>query len=248
MSSTVIIIPSRLQAQRLPDKPLKLINQKEMILHVYDLAIRSSIGEVLVVTPDKAIFELVENYGGKSFLSKDFHETGTDRVFEGFNKFFSNKPEFIINLQGDMPNLNAKDIIKLKDYLNKKKCDIATLASTLESQLEVNDKNIVKVITKESIENSDFFEAIDFKREDAAKESKYIYHHIGIYGFTKEALIRYVNLKRSKLEIERKLEQMRALENKMKIHVGYTESSPLSVDTEEDLIEIRKIMEKNDKK
>ena len=78
MSSTVIIIPSRLQAQRLPDKPLKLINQKEMILHVYDLAIRSSIGEVLVVTPDKAIFELVENYGGKSFLSKDFHETGTD--------------------------------------------------------------------------------------------------------------------------------------------------------------------------
>ena len=86
MSSTVIIIPSRLQAQRLPDKPLKLINQKEMILHVYDLAIRSSIGEVLVVTPDKAIFELVENYGGKSFLSKDFHETGTDRVFEGFNK------------------------------------------------------------------------------------------------------------------------------------------------------------------
>ena len=244
MSSTVIIIPSRLQAQRLPDKPLKLINQKEMILHVYDLAIRSSIGEVLVVTPDKAIFELVEYYGGKSFLSKDFHETGTDRVFEGFNKFFSNKPEFIINLQGDMPNLNAKDIIKLKDYLNKKKCDIATLASTLESQLEVNDKNIVKVITKESIENSDFFEAIDFKREDAAKESKYIYHHIGIYGFTKEALIRYVNLKRSKLEIERKLEQMRALENKMKIHVGFTKTKPLSVDTQKDLIKIKKIMEK----
>ena len=244
MSSTVIIIPSRLQAQRLPDKPLKLINQKEMILHVYDLAIRSSIGEVLVVTPDKAIFELIENYGGKSFLSKDFHETGTDRVFEGFNKFFSNKPEFIINLQGDMPNLNAKDIIKLKDYLNKKKCDIATLASTLESQLEVNDKNIVKVITKESIENSDFFEAIDFKREDAVEESKYIYHHIGIYGFTKEALIRYVNLKRSKLEIERKLEQMRALENKMKIHVGFTKTKPLSVDTQKDLIKIKKIMEK----
>ena len=143
-----------------------------------------------------------------------------------------------------MPNLNAKDIIKLKDYLNKKKCDIATLASTLESQLEVNDKNIVKVITKESIENSDFFEAIDFKREDAAKESKYIYHHIGIYGFTKEALIRYVNLKRSKLEIERKLEQMRALENKMKIHVGFTKTKPLSVDTQKDLIKIKKLMEK----
>ena len=94
------------------------------------------------------------------------------------------------------------------------------------------------------MKNSDFFEAIDFKREDAAKESKYIYHHIGIYGFTKEALIRYVNLKRSKLEIERKLEQMRALENKMKIHVGFTKTKPLSVDTQKDLIKIKKIMEK----
>ena len=244
MSSTVIIIPSRLQARRLPNKPLKLINQKEMILHVYDLAIRSKIGEVLVVTPDNTIFELIKNYGGKSFLSKDLHETGTDRVFEGFNKFFSERPEFIINLQGDMPNLNSKDIIKLKDYLSRKKCDIATLASGLEGEFEINNKNVVKVITKESIENSDFLEAIDFKRENCVKESKYIYHHIGIYGFTKEALIRYVNLKRSKLEVERNLEQMRALENKMKIHVGFTKTKPLSVDTEKDLLTIKKIMEK----
>ena len=120
MSSTVIIIPTRLQARRLPDKPLKLIKKKEMILHVYDLAVKSGVGEVLVVTPDKIISELIKKNGGKSFVSEDNHETGTDRVFEAFKKFYSSKPEIIINLQGDMPNLNPNDIIKLRDYLKSK--------------------------------------------------------------------------------------------------------------------------------
>ena len=244
MSSTVIIIPTRLQARRLPNKPLKLINKKEMILHVYDLATKSGIGEVLVVTPDKDISELIKNNGGKSFVSQDTHETGTDRVFEAFKRFYSSKPEIIINLQGDMPNLNPKDIVKLRDYLKNNKCHMVTLASNLEGQDELKDKNVVKVITKESIENSDFSEAFDFKREATNKENKYIYHHIGIYGFTNQALMRYVNLKRSKLEIERNLEQMRALEDNMKIHVGFTRAKPLSVDTEQDLLKIKKIMEK----
>ena len=147
-----------------------------------------------------------------------------------------------------MPNLNPNDIIKLNNYLIQKNCDICTLASKLESQEEYKNKNIVKVITKKGIENSNFFEAMDFKRENIDRESKYIYHHIGIYGFTKEALIRYVNLERSKLEVERNLEQMRALEAKMKIHVGFSKSRPLSIDTEEDLLKVKKFMEKNEKK
>tara|TARA_B100001029_G_C15024993_1_gene433022 strand:- start:417 stop:1151 length:735 start_codon:yes stop_codon:yes gene_type:complete len=244
MSSTVIIIPTRLEAKRLPNKPLKIINKKEMILHVYDLAVKSGVGEVLVATPDKIISDLIINNGGKSFISQNIHQTGTDRVYEAFKNFYSSKPKNIINLQGDMPNLNSEDIIKLKDYLTVKKCDIATLASKLEDKDELVDKNVVKVITKKSIENSDFLEASDFNRNVNSKENKYIFHHIGIYGFTNQALIRYVNFKRSKLEIERNLEQMRALENKMKIHVGYTDSKPLSVDTEQDLIKIKKIMEK----
>ena len=244
MSSTVIIIPTRLQAKRLPNKPLKIINQKEMILHVYNLAVRSEIGEVLVATPDQAISDLIEKNGGKSFISKESHENGTDRVFEAFSKYFSSNPKIIINLQGDMPNLDPKDIIKLRNYLEKKNCDLGTLASNLESNRELRDTNIVKVLTKESIEKMNFSEAYDFTRHLSDKENKYIYHHIGIYAFTKEALIRYVNLKRSKLEIERNLEQMRALEEKMKIHVGFTKTKPLSVDTEKDLLKIKKIMEK----
>ena len=215
-----------------------------MILYVYDLAVKSDVGDVLVATPDKIISELITKNGGKSFVSRDAHETGTDRAFEAFKNFYSSKPEIIINLQGDMPNLDPKDIIKIRDYLKNNKCDIGTLASSLEDKEELNDKNVVKVITRKGIENSDFSEAFDFKREVTdEEENRHIYHHIGIYGFTKEALIRYVNLKRSKLETERNLEQMRALEDKMKIHVGFTRSKPLSVDTEKDLLKIKKIME-----
>ena len=92
----------------------------------------------------------------------------------------------------------------------------------------------------------DFIEAVDFVRIHSNKKYQ-VYHHIGIYAFTNKALMRYVNLKRSKLELERKLEQLRAMENDMSIHVGYINSSPLSVDTEKDLLEVKKLMEKNEK-
>ena len=247
MNSTTIIIPTRLDAKRFPNKPLKLINGKETIIHVYNLAKETEIGDVIVVTPDKIIFDLIKKNGGTSFLSKKNHKTGTDRVFEAFNELLPKKPNNIINLQGDMPNLDPKDIIKLNNYLTQKKCDICTLASKLENNDEYKNKNIVKVVTTKSIENSNFLEAIDFKRENLDKDSRYIYHHIGIYGFTKEALMRYVKLARSKLEIERNLEQMRALEAKMKIHVGFSKSKPLSIDTQEDFVKVKNVMENNEK-
>ena len=244
MSNTVVIIPSRLKARRFPNKPLELINGKEMILHVYDLAKNSKVGDVLVVTPDKDIAQLIKKNGGNSFLSLSDHETGTDRVFEGFKNFYSAAPEIVINLQGDMPNLDTNAIVKLNEYMQKSICDIATLASSIKNKDEIQNKNIVKVITNKNIEKSGFSEALDFKRDLINQKDEFIYHHIGIYAFTSKALMRYVNLKRSKLEIERNLEQMRALENKMKIHVGYTPSNPLSIDTKADLEEIKKIMEK----
>ena len=200
----------------------------------------------MVATPDKEISELIIKKGGKSFLSKDRHETGTDRVYEAFKVYYSDKPSIIINLQGDMPNLKPESISYLSNYLKKGLCDVATLASSLQDKSEIENNNIVKVVTKNNIQNSDFSEALDFKRIIDPKESKFIYHHIGIYGFTSKALIRYVNCKRSKLELERNLEQMRALENNMKIHVGYIKSNPLSIDTEEDFLEVKKEMESND--
>ena len=118
MSNTVVIIPSRLKARRLPNKPLKTIMGVEMILHVYNLAKNSNIGEVLVATPDQDIAQLIKKNGGKAFISGKKHETGTDRIFEAFEKYFSSEPKIIINLQGDLPNLNPDALIQINKHMS----------------------------------------------------------------------------------------------------------------------------------
>ena len=243
MSKIVVIIPSRLAAQRLPNKPLELINDKEMILHVYNNAVQSNVGEVYVATPDKSIEKLIKKNEGKVILTKTNHLTGTDRVFEAVNSSLKNKPEIIINLQGDMPNINPKAISLLANHMLRSQSQIATLASKIENK-EITDQNIVKVKTQSKINDNLFSTAVDFFRLSNEHTNENIYHHIGIYAFTYEALLRYVNLKRTSLEIERNLEQMRALQNKINIEVGFTSSSPLSVDTLEDLEKIRSMMSK----
>ena len=242
MTENVIIIPTRLEATRLPNKPLKKINNKEMILHVYDAAKNADIGEVIVASPNDQIFELISSVKGICVKTKSDHKTGTDRIFEVFDKFLGKKPKIIINLQGDMPNIEPNAIKMLAKYMQKNLCDIATLAGKFKDDFEIKDKNNVKVQTKEILSNNQFKQAFDFFREKEISENCLIYHHIGIYAFTKEALLRYVSLDRTKKELERNLEQLRALENNMKIHVGYTPSLPLSVDTEEDFKNIQRLM------
>ena len=244
MSHIAIIIPSRLEAARLPNKPLKLINKKEMILHVYDAAKNSNVGDVIVATPDQEILDLIRSHNGVAVLTSDKHETGTDRVFEVFKRELKSVPEIIINFQGDMPNLNPQAIKFLAEHMKKNLCDIGTLASHIKNKHEEKDTNVVKVLVDNNIENKSFAKAIDFFRTSNEPLNKLTFHHVGIYAFTNKALIRYVSLERSELEIKRKLEQLRALEDKMKINVGYIDACPLSVDTEEDLIAIKKIMEK----
>jgi len=243
MNKTVIIIPSRLNAQRLPNKPLKLINNKPMITHVYDAALRSQTGQVYVASPDQEIIDLIIKQGGNAIKTSENHETGTDRIFEVFKKELKEQPSVIINLQGDMPNIKPSVIKKLIEYMKKSKCDIGTLASALESKNDQSDSNIVKVVTSVNIKKTGFAQANDFFRF-SEKMHKYIYHHIGIYAFTSEALNKFIKLKRSRLEIKRNLEQLRALENNMKIDVGYVNNSPLSVDTKRDYLKVKRLMEK----
>ncbi len=242
MSKIAIIIPSRLEAERLPNKPLKKINNKEMILHVYELARNSGVGEVFVASPNDEILKCIKNNGGEAVKTSDKHKNGTYRVFEVFSNKLKSEADYIINLQGDMPNLDKSALEILAKHMTEKRPDVTTLASDLKKD-EAKDPNIVKVITEKDINKDKFSKAKDFFRVNPAKNEQYIYHHVGIYGFTNKALIRYVSLDQSKLEVERKLEQLRALENKMTIDVGYINSSPLSVDTEIDLIEIKKKME-----
>ena len=243
MNKIAIIIPSRLNAERLPNKPLKLIKNKEMILHVQDVAKKANVGEVFIATPDQKIFNLIKANGGNPVLTDNKHETGTDRIYEVFKKELNSKPDIIINFQGDMPNLDPFAIKYLADHMKKNLCDIGTLASKLNIEKEEKDLNVVKVLTSKNLTNNSFSNAVDFFRTSNSSLNRPTYHHVGIYAFTNKALIRYVGLKRSKLELERKLEQLRALENKMIIDVGYVDSHPLSVDTSKDLNEIKKIME-----
>ena len=245
MNKTAIIIPSRLDALRLPNKPLELIKNKEMILHVYEAAKKTNTEEVYVATPDQKILDVITSNGGKAALTLLDHQTGTDRIYEVFENQLKSEPNIIINLQGDMPNIDPQAITDLISYMNKGKCDIGTLASSFSSESELSDENNVKVVVKEKLIANNFCEATDFFRISSHTHEN-LYHHVGIYAFTNKALVRYVSLRRSKLEMERKLEQLRALENSMTIHVGYIDSSPLSVDTKNDLIEVRKIMETNE--
>jgi len=244
MSKIAIIIPSRLDAKRLPNKPLELINNKEMILHVYDSAKKANIGEVYVATPDRQIINTVKKHGGIAIETNLKHKTGTDRIFEVFSNTLKKKPEIIINLQGDMPNINYKDIVALSDYMKKNLCDIGTLAGNLKNKEDNENSNVVKVVTNEKINIGNFCKTVDFFRLTSGQVNDKTFHHVGIYAFTNKALIRYVMLERSKLELERNLEQLRALENGMKINVGLINSLPLSVDTQEDLNKIIKLMRK----
>ena len=156
MNKTAIIIPSRLDAQRLPNKPLELINNKEMILHVYEAALKSNADEVFVATPDQKIKDIVKKFGGNCVLTTGKHETGTDRVFEVFKTILNGNPQIVINLQGDMPNIHPDTINNLINYMKKGECEIGTLASKFTSNSELEDENIVKVLVKEKLEPSIF--------------------------------------------------------------------------------------------
>ena len=242
MKSTAIIIPTRLGAKRFPNKPLAKINNVPMIIHVLNRAKESKIGEVLVATPDDEIFQVVKENGGKAILTKSDHPSGSDRIYEAYIKELKNNVDLIINLQGDMPNIKPNSISKLEKLMRSNDCDIGTLASPIEDKDEITDMNVVKVEMDEILKDDDFFKAKDFFRIKKDLNHKKIYHHIGIYAFTNIALTKYVKFSRSKLEIERNLEQMRAMENDLIIKVGLCDSKPLSVDTEGDLINVRKEM------
>ena len=242
MKNTAIIIPSRLEAKRFPNKPLAKINNVPMIIHVLNRAKESKIGEVFVATPDDEIFQVVKENGEKAILTKPDHPSGSDRIYEAYIKELENNVDLIINLQGDMPNIKPNSISKLEKLMRNNDCDIGTLASCITDKNDMTDTNVVKVQMDAMLKDDDFLKAKDFFRIKQDLNHEKIYHHIGIYAFTNIALTKYVKFARSKLEIQRNLEQMRALENNLIIKVGLSDCLPLSVDTEEDLRKVSKEM------
>ena len=243
MSKTLIIIPSRLKATRLPGKPLKLINNIPMIVQVYNRAVESKVGEVYVATPDKEIDNIIKKAHGNSVITTNNPLTGTDRVWEACKKLDIKGVDFIINLQGDSPNINPKIIAQLDNLMRKTNSEIGTLAAKIIDNKEIVDPNIVKVKTSKPLNDNNFVRSENFFRTNEIKNISNIYHHIGLYSFTHSALNGYINLSRSENEKIRSLEQMRLLDNNVNINCGLASSLPLSVDVPNELEKIRKIME-----
>ena len=239
---TLVIIPSRLSATRLPGKPLLKIKGLSMISHVFKKAEEASIGEVVVAAEDQEIVDDVKKNGGQAILTKKHHKTGTDRIYEALQIIGSSNVDLIMNLQGDEPLMNVNDIKNLNDLMIKNNTQLGTLASKILNKKSYQNQNIVKVITKEPFNKSNFPEALKFIRK-INSEKENIYHHLGIYCYKIETLKKFVSYKQSNNEIKSKLEQMRALDNKIKINVAHAKYSPVGVDTEEDFVAIKKIME-----
>ena len=232
MKNTIVVIPSRLGAERLKGKPLMHIKGIPMIVHVFKSAIKSGVGEVYVSTPDKEILEVVHKHGGHGILTGD-HPNGTSRVWETFKKIKNENVDLIVNMQGDQVMLSPRSILKLEKLMRKYNSPIGTLASKLGKD-EINDQNVVKVEVETDLKEDSFLKAKDFFRIKKVPPNTKIYHHVGIYCFQTSYLKRYVELGESKQEKIQKLEQLRIL-GKIDMNVGYCDSNPLSVDTLEDL-------------
>ena len=238
----VVIIPSRMASTRLPGKPLMPIDGIPMI-RVWQQAIASKIGEVFVACSEIEVHDLIVSNGGKAIMTDPNLPSGTDRVHSAFLKIKNNKDiDVIINLQGDMPLINPKHILKVVDPI-KRNFAIGTLATNLNDN-ELNNPNVTKV--EVDFKKNEVAQALSFYRE-VTIENKNLYHHVGIYSYTPDSINTFINLPKSKNEIELRLEQMRAMDSNIPIGVTYVPEVPMSVDTKEDLINIEtNIREHND--
>jgi 3-deoxy-manno-octulosonate cytidylyltransferase (CMP-KDO synthetase) len=230
-------------ATRLPGKPLLKINNLSIISHVFKRAEETNIGEVVVATDDKEILEDVVKNGGRAILTNKNHKTGTDRIYEAYKKLNIKNIDYILNLQGDEPNINKDDIINLNNLMINQNAKLGTLAAKIQNNKILDNRNVVKVITEKKLEENNFPIALNFTRHDLSIGSKNIYHHIGIYSYKTRELEKFVRLDQTNEEKNNKLEQLRALDNNLKINVALAKFSPIGVDTQEDYVAIKKIME-----
>jgi 3-deoxy-manno-octulosonate cytidylyltransferase (CMP-KDO synthetase) len=240
--NTAIIIPARLASTRLPNKPLLPINGKPMILHVWERAKAAELGEVIVATDSKEIRDVISFAGGICELTNEHHQSGSDRIFEALENFDSgNQFDYIINLQGDLPQINRECLVAVLNLLIDEVVDIGTLACEMTNPDEINSTSIVKAIADIN-SATQIGQAINFTRNAETSINGNYLHHIGLYAYTRTALAKFVQLPHSTREKEEKLEQLRALDNQMRIGIKVIDFLPLGVDTPEDLEKMQKII------
>lgn len=228
----IIIIPARMASTRLPGKPLADIAGKPMIIWVAEQARLADCGDVIVATDTIAVKEAAQDHGFKAVMTRTDHESGSDRIFEALENI-GGSYDWIINVQGDLPTIAPDDIKAVMTPLADAQCDIATLGVEIVDEAEKTNPNVVKIVGSPIAEN--LLRALYFTRATAPYGAGPLYHHIGLYGYTRAALEKFVTLAPSTLEKREKLEQLRALEAGMNIHAAIIDTEPLGVDTPEDL-------------
>jgi len=238
------VIPARYASTRFEGKPLKDINGNTMIEWVYKRAENADVDKLVVATDDERIFNTVKNFGGNAVMTSKEHENGTSRIIEVINTPEYNDFDFIINIQGDEPLIDIKSINLLADNYRKEKSEIVTLKKEFNKNENIENPNIVKVITDFN-DNAIYFSRSVIPYERNSVENFKYYKHIGIYGYTSKFLNELKNLKNGVLEKIESLEQLRFIENGHKIKVLETTSEVIGVDTEEDLKEVIEYINKN---
>lgn len=252
--SAVVIIPARYNSTRFPGKPLATLKGKPLIQHVYEGCLGAMLPvDVIVATDSETIFEKVLSFGGKAVMTYSGHSSGTDRVAEVASLM---DYDIIVNVQGDEPLIRPQmidDVIKL---LSDSRADIGTLARKIDDLAEITDPNVVKVVfDKENFAlyfsrspipyHRDMFGAIGPGLWDRGERRSLLnniamFKHIGLYSYRRDVLIRLSKMEPTRLEEIERLEQLRALENNMKIKVKETEFDTIGVDTPEDLEKVER--------
>jgi 3-deoxy-manno-octulosonate cytidylyltransferase (CMP-KDO synthetase) len=242
MASCLIVIPARLKATRLPDKPLADIGGEPMIVHVWRRAVEADCGDVVVATDSEKVREAIAGVGGRAMLTRPDHVSGSDRVYEAvLADDPAAKLDLVVNLQGDLPTLDPSLVHACLAALSAGEADIGTIAAQIVREEERTDPNVVKVIGS-PLPGGAILRALYFTRATAPYGAGPLYHHIGIYAYTRRALERFVSLPPSPLELREKLEQLRALEAGMRMNVGLVDTVPLGVDTPPDLERARELL------
>jgi 3-deoxy-manno-octulosonate cytidylyltransferase (CMP-KDO synthetase) len=238
---TLVLIPARMAASRLPGKPLLDIAGLPMIVHVLRRAEAAGIGRVAVATDTPDIAVAVMAHGGQAVMTRADHPSGSDRIFEALGKLDPDgEADIIVNLQGDFPTIHPDNIRSVLAPLDDPAVDIATLAAQIHTEEEATNPNVVKAVG--SPVSAGRLRALYFTRATAPHGDGPRYHHIGLYAYRRAALERFVSLPPSPLELQEKLEQLRALEAGMRIDIGIVDTVPRGVDTPADLETARLIL------
>jgi 3-deoxy-manno-octulosonate cytidylyltransferase (CMP-KDO synthetase) len=246
MSASIVIIPARLASTRLPGKPLADIHGEPMIVHVWRRAIEADVGPVLVAADHASIVEAVTAVGGRAILTRRDHASGSDRIFEAISTVDPDRRyEIVVNVQGDLPTIEATSVRAALAPMRDEAVDIATLASPIARAEERDDPNVVKAVGAEIAPGR--LRALYFTRATAPWGDGVLLHHIGLYAWRRSALARFVALPPSPLERRERLEQLRALEAGMRIDIALVDAAPLGVDTPHELARARSMLALADK-